>query len=802
MSATPLDLRHAVLVTPGEPASGVERKAAALLADEVRARTGITWPQADAALDDKPAVVVARRDHLAAVGAQPPVLPPDAAEGCAVSAARGDRPVVFALGADDRGTLFAAGRLLRALRMTPGKIQLDPDLALATSPRYGLRGHQLGYRPKSNTYDTWDLARFEQYLRDLVVFGANAVEIIPSVTPDDVSDRNGLMPTDPWEMTVAFADLIACYGLIVRMWFPLTDADPRTPEGLRALLENRRRLFAACRRVDAVFVPGGDPGELTCDEFIPALEAVAGVLRDHHPGAQFWASPQGLDEENLARFYRWLREGRPDWLTGVVYGAWLRDTLPHLREMVPARYPVQDYPDITHCVRCQYPVPGWDPAFALALNREPINPRPRQYAHIHRLTAPHTVGFCAYSDGVNDDVNKHLWSVLAWDPEADVRGYLVEYGRYFIGPEFGEEIADGLLALEANWEGPLAGNEQVAKTLAHWQALERRAPRLAPANWRFQQSLFRAHADAYVQQRLERETRLERQALRALSRALKIGADAAASQARSLLARADTPIGARLLRRIHRLADDLRQSIGMQLSVARHGASAWDRGATLDTLGAPLNNRAWIEAELHALAGKTEHEKLRAIKRIVGWEDPGPGGFYDDLGDPSREPHLVREPGWRVDPGFLLTPHDDHAGPGPGAWAVGEGPGAIDPSRHRQSWQHVGQALFSAPLRLRYQGLDPHAAYRLRVVYAGRFGAAMRLLANGVHEIHAAAGPSDPITPLEFDLPPEATAGGTLELAWTLVTGPGVKVGRNTLITGPQVAEVWLVEKRRVGSRE
>ena len=36
---------------------------------------------------------------------------------------------------------------------------------------YPLRGHQLGYRPKTNSYDAWTPAMWEQYVRDLVVFG-------------------------------------------------------------------------------------------------------------------------------------------------------------------------------------------------------------------------------------------------------------------------------------------------------------------------------------------------------------------------------------------------------------------------------------------------------------------------------------------------------------------------------------------------------------------------------------------------------------------------------------------------------
>ncbi len=56
--------------------------------------------------------------------------------------------------------------------MTPGHATLDDDFTVVTAPAYRLRGHQLGYRPKTNSYDAWDLPVWEQYIRDLAVFGA------------------------------------------------------------------------------------------------------------------------------------------------------------------------------------------------------------------------------------------------------------------------------------------------------------------------------------------------------------------------------------------------------------------------------------------------------------------------------------------------------------------------------------------------------------------------------------------------------------------------------------------------------
>ena len=132
-----------------------------------------------------------------------------------------------------------------------------------------------------------------------------------------------------------------------------------------------------------------------------------------------WVSPQSFSQEWLDEFLSLVR-AEPAWLGGVVYGPQVRMSLPELRKAVPAKYPIRDYPDITHSLRCQYPVPDWDVAYSLTEGREVINPRPRDESAIFHAFADQTIGFITYSEGCNDDVNKIVWSALGWDPEADV----------------------------------------------------------------------------------------------------------------------------------------------------------------------------------------------------------------------------------------------------------------------------------------------------------------------------------------------------------------------------------------------
>jgi hypothetical protein len=106
------------------------------------------------------------------------------------------------------------------------------------------------------------------------------------------------------------------------------------------------------------------------------------------------------------------------------------------------------------------------------------------------------------------------------------------------------------------------------------------------------------------------------------------------------------------------------------------------------------------------------------------------------------------------------------------------------------SWWTHAEALFDAPLELHYEGLDPEAEYKLRVVYAGEPSRVrIRLSAGDDVEIHPLMERAMPFRPLEFDIPRIVTQSGELHLRWTKEPGLG-GAGR-----GLQVAEAWLIRK-------
>jgi len=597
LAAEKVDLSEAVIVTSSRKT--IAAKAAEMLRDEIEKRTRIRLDIASKMPGkDRAAIVVGTAKELAKRSYQPGEFfaVPEKADAYAVWTDRSkrDAATVCLAGYDDRAVLYAAGRLLRELEMSRDRLELDINFRVATAPKYPLRGHQIGYRPKTNAYDGWTIEIWEQYFRDMIVFGTNAVELIPPRSDDDSDSPH--FPLPKMQMMIEMSRLADEYGLDVWIWYPVVDDDDLDEATVNKALAERAEVFSKLPRINVVFVPGGDPGEIHPKLLLPLMEKQKRVLNKYHPDAEMWVSPQGFDHDDetvgwLKVFYDILQNEQPKWLDGVVYGPQVETTLAELRKQLPKQYPIRRYPDITHCLDAQYSVPDWDPAYHVTLYREPINPRPMGYAKIFRDWDEYTCGFITYSEGVNDDVNKFIWACLGWDPEMKVEDILREYARYFISGRYAERFADGLLGLERNWQGPLLTNVGVYETLKIFQQMETEATPQEKLNWRFQLALYRAYYDAYTRRRLIYETELEEKAMDVLRNAEQLGSLRAMDKAEAILNKAQKEkVAADWRARTFEMAEALFQSIRMQLSVDRYQAKSTRRGGNLDLIDEPLND--------------------------------------------------------------------------------------------------------------------------------------------------------------------------------------------------------------------
>ena len=742
-----MDLSRAVVVTRPGKLPAAEAVASVVLVEEVAKRTGVSlktsdqWPPGDT-----PVITLAITDTENPWADQiTGPKPPAKAESYSitVSATEGQRPRVTIQGRDGRGVLFGVGRLLRTLELGKGKVKLGTRFTAQESPDVAIRGHQIGYRARANSWDAWTVAQFDQYFRELAIFGANCVENIPF--EDNDPSPHFKLPRD--EMNLRFADLCDKYDLDHWVWVPVQIKLP-APQGEQEFLARQEAFYKACKRLDAVFVPGGDPGDNHSKDLVPFLEKMAASVARHHPKAKVWLSLQGFKKADIDHFYAYVDDKKPDWLGGVVMGP-SSPPLEETRNRLDKRYPIRWYPDITHVVRCQYPVPWLDPAYGVTLGREPVCPRPRDMAAIYRLGKGHTNGFLTYSDGVHDDFNKALWSQLGWRPDLNLRAFAQDYARFFFRHDLAEAGGDALLALETNWRGSLADNSSVDGTLRLWQAIEQAHGPLA-GNWRLQMHLMRAYYDSYTRHRLIHEIRLNQQAQARLRNAQKLGAVEAIKQARAELAQADAhPVKPKLREAIIRQCDDLFRSVGLQTSMNKHQASGSERGCVLDFLDYPLNDRWWLEHRMEQIGKLPEPEQAPALVGLGRFDEIGPAGYYDSLGHVGKTPRQPK----LMDSGEQIRWGDRF--PAPTQRWMTESRRPI-----RFAWHTYQDEL---PEGLTYTNLDRRGGYTVLLFAQGD----SPLLVDGKPAKRIRVGPKyDQVTEQEFEIPDDAVQDGNITLTW------------------------------------
>ena len=411
--------------------------------------------------------------------------------------------------------------------------------------------------------------------------------------------------------------------------------------------------------------------------------------------------------------------------------------------------------------------------------REPVNPRPTAYKHIHNLYHGDTIGSTPHTTGINADINTFVWLDQEWDPDTDARDTLREYARVLLAAVLADDFAEGVLGLEQNWEGPLAKNVGVEETLDRWKKLEGSASSDVAERWRLQCPLLRAHYDAFIQRRLMRETGATALVMEELS------SDRSRQSIHRALTRFEErttdAIEADLHERCTTLSRSLNASIGLKSSVEGQGAAQKGRGAFMDAIEEPLNDAKWLTDRLEmALIGESESERSSLVGSILERTDPGEGGIYDNLGTPDQIGQLVNSVEIGKDPGGLTGSRR--------AFGI-----ALEGMTRSQTveiklykdqpipmtWLTRVEAIYDTPLILAYDGLDDSRTYRLCVVYPSRIGKKARLTANGVliHELIATG--DEPFK--TFSIPEGVVRNGRIEFEWT---GGGER--------GVQVAELWL----------
>ncbi len=676
----------------------------------------------------------------------------------------GNKIEIFAKGI--RGLIFGYSYFLRKCEFKDGKITLIQNISGLYEPDKKIRGHQIGYRTTPNTYDAWNYKQYFRYCLDMASFGNNICEHIPY--EGLCSRRNRLMKYDEEDFLVIASRLADAIDTDVSLWHPNCDG-----ETADEAVERREKLYKRIPRIDVIFPPGGDPGELPADEFVSRCNKISDMVKRIHPEAKMFPSAQAPHSiENWGETFVESLKKDGSGIDGVIMGPNHAYPMHELRKIIPSDYPLRFYPDITHNVRCEYPVhfleDDWHTSFASTLSREGVNPRPSELRTLHRIFSPYTIGSVSYSEGVHDDLNKMVWSILEFDKDADLREAVSDYVRFFMYSSDTEKLTDCIFALEKNWDCDPLESPCVKNTYKSFCELKKDYPSLS-SNWRFMLLYFRACCDEFVFEKRKFETELINDAVISLS-LFEI------DEARKILGESLPKTTLELRDEIEALGKTLFDLIGIQLDVEHYCANGWERGATLDTIDNPVTDRLWLLNRLDYCDTLGENEKKDFISRLLNRNKTENDEVYY-----SVALHGLNTLGVRQNGEFYMNYQGDRPDVNNGSI----------PTSMLKVFDHFS-------FECKFGGFKPDTDYVLRIIYKSNRNDEIKhhkIVINDtvIYDGKRFGGRKDEIFDKEllapgfesasYDLPRDVFINGTLE----------IKISEPT--EGFEICELWIIKK-------
>lgn len=272
--------------------------------------------------------------------------------------------------------------------------------------------------------------------------------------------------------------------------------------------------------------------------------------------------------------------------------------------------------------------------------------------------------------------------------------------------------------------------------------------------------LMRAYYDTYTARRKVYEKSLEKEAMKVLAQANTLGVNRAMDEALEIVNKGDTERHDPVMRQtIVDYLEALHESIGLQTSVEKHHAKNPERGAVLDFLDYPLNNRWWLSDQFDEIRQLgSEEEKLERLHTIATWENPGQGSYYDNVSDVSQSPRVLTSSYDATDVAW---------------WDDGM-------SRERLSTQ-----LFQNFPVILYEDLDPNGKYVIRL--AGEGDALIRINGERVKPSLYEKGLGEF---KEFHVPRKLLVSGEIEITFDEPEESHLNWRRRS-----KVSDIWLLKQ-------
>lgn len=592
---------------------------------------------------------------------------------------------VIIAGNNSRGVIYGVGKLLR----------MDTPKSMSQTPvnRYRVQNFNGNPRFQSQT-DPACLKLFNEYFRDVALFGANGIEILRN-TPNEI------------------IDIIKSWGLEV--WIVTYDnASPatfRNPQGLKNELDFRCSLINNLSWIDHYNIKSGDPGDLPIDDFFNFTEMEATVVRNKFPEAKIWITPQHFKDAPQEYFEKACQHMNDSpWVDGAIAGCWTRFTAREMRERLRPDISLIQGPDITHIYSNMYPARDMDLALARSLGRICIDVSPATQKHIHNLADRWCDGSQCYSEGTTDDLHKCLWSALDYDPSIDVHEFLCEYSRLFF-PELDENVfADAVLAVEQNAIGPLEKSTGMPETLKLWESLETSASESTLENPRFLMLELRACFDTYIYKRWMRDLPLEQECYELMvSSEDKTGK--ICSRIRTILQQSDICVDSFLKNKCQSLYQKVYKD-------KRKWMIQNQPNFLMEQMDIPLTDQLYICYALDGISTIPNQKEAREELRKLGTRFRStPERIYFNLGDFSTEHITLIDSLWAEDPAYLKHPvrmFGCHA-----KKFIISGNTMRDGTPAPRAWLVQAGQYYDSPMCLTFPGLKPGALYKVQITYAG-----------------------------------------------------------------------------------
>ena len=747
--------------------------------------------------------------------------------------------VLISVGIDERGCLYSTGELLRQVTIRNGLLEISENMNIRTAPAFEIRGTQFGQshvaKKLANVRD-WTEEETKRVIIDYALAGANIFPTAPGVYFDFIKSF-GLMTQTNFGANTA--------GEKVPDEWNASESIGRKGYVCLSVLDARKYMLKKCEKrfknsptFDLVEFYGGDGGGCECDKcnpygltFIKLVEEMSEIIHKYHPESRIYFTNQKFDNEDDNAIFSYLQVKPRNWLWAWGYGpgsdatSWQpghRQTHrmdlfrypgfgpyglypKEILHQIPSRHKLVYYNEITHWKYAQhayiqmYPradrngdlPPHWsheiyerrpDQFLTMVYNRLTFFAWPNYYHRVFNDLMRYGNGDITHSSGHHDHFNQWMWQRLLWSPRLSVEQVVNEYSKNWFGGEASKIMAEAIIQLENNLEElegiPLDQKDGIDKyyNLVK-KAGEVMSNEIMTGNWLWRMYMQKASLDKYTKLSVIQQKELQNEIENKVDDLLVNDSDIK-------------------IHDILKLFDNITESaemVKLREEAAKLGKESNNifgvRNDGYFNLEHDFIGLGWLKRQLQRAEIANFDDSIKLLRMIVDYENPGPGGFYDNLGTSNNAPNVIS--GYPYDHGQPYVSN-----------MLSEGNRPSQRSMHFTQNEKEGVSLH-------YTDLDPNESYTIRFTlvrpwYQERYAERMNQKSETIYADDIILA-NDLELPLQmsdfftFDIPPSVTKDGEVTIRFKksddVATGNRVYIEqwRNSGGWGTIVSEVWLM---------